>query len=94
VKRIAFLLSLLIFAGAAAARDGKPNEGIVRAVDKSTKEIIIRHGPLNGFDMPPMTMVFEVKDAAFLDKVKPGDRVRFEVEILNGRFTVTEIQRR
>jgi Cu(I)/Ag(I) efflux system protein CusF len=44
--------------------------------------------------MPPMTMAFEVKDEAFLDKVKPGDRVRFEVEILNGRFTVTEIQRK
>ncbi len=87
-------LAALLFAAAPVvfAQSG-PNEGVVRSVDKPAREIIIRHGPLNGFDMPPMTMAFEVKDAALLDKVKAGDRVKFQVEILNGRFTVTEIQR-
>ncbi|HUF82606.1 MAG TPA: copper-binding protein [Burkholderiales bacterium] len=37
-------------------------------------------------------MAFEVKDAALLDKVKAGDRVTFQIEVLNGRFTVTEIK--
>jgi len=70
-----------------------PNEGVVVSVDKSAREIVIRHGRLNGFDMPPMTMAFEVADAALLDRAKAGDHVWFRAEILNGRFTVTEIRR-
>jgi Cu(I)/Ag(I) efflux system protein CusF len=97
MSRALALVFALVLAGGAGAHDVNPrqraNEGVVRAVDKGAGEIVIRHGPLNGFDMPPMTMAFEVKDAALLDKVKAGDRVQFQVEILNGRFTVTEIRR-
>ena len=69
------------------------DEGVVVSVDRATKEIVIRHGRLSGLDMPPMTMAFEVADTALLDMAKPGDRVRFRVEVLNGRFTLTEIRR-
>jgi len=97
MSRALALVFALVLAGGTGAHDVNPrqvaNEGVVRAVDKGAGEIIIRHGPLNGSDMPPMTMAFEVKDAALLDKVKAGDRVQFQVEILNGRFTVTEIRR-
>ncbi|MBL8507241.1 MAG: copper-binding protein, partial [Chitinimonas sp.] len=33
-----------------------------------------------------------VKDAAFLDQVKPGDKVRFKVEKLQDGYTITAIQ--
>lgn len=69
------------------------NDGVVVSVDKAAKEIVIRHGRLNGFDMPPMTMVFMVKDERVLDRVKPGERIRFGMEIVDGRFTVTRIRR-
>ena len=42
--------------------------------------------------MPPMTMVFQVKDAAMLDKVKAGDKVRFVVQKSDAGFVVTELQ--
>lgn len=70
------------------------NEGIVRKVDRATGEIVIRHGPLTEVDMPPMTMAFEVKTPALLDKARVGDRVKIRVQLLNGRFTVTQIERR
>lgn len=70
-----------------------PNEGIVQGIDKAAGEIIIRHGRLEEFDMPPMTMAFEVKDPRLLDEVKAGDRVRLRVELLDGRFMVTSIRR-
>jgi Cu/Ag efflux protein CusF len=41
--------------------------------------------------MPPMTMVFGVSDAALLDRVKAGDKVRFRATSDGGKFTVTEI---
>ena len=67
-------------------------EGEVRRVDKDAKKITIKHGPLANLDMPPMTMVFQVKDPAMLDKVKAGDKVRFQAEKVGGAFTVTEIE--
>jgi Cu(I)/Ag(I) efflux system periplasmic protein CusF len=36
--------------------------------------------------------VFQVKDAAMLDKLKPGDKVRFTVEKTAAGFVVTALQ--
>ncbi len=35
-----------------------------------------------------MKMVFQVRDAALLDKVQAGDKVRFSAEKIDGKFTV------
>ena len=67
-------------------------EGEVRKVDKEAKKITIKHGPLQSLDMPAMTMVFQVKDPALLDKVKAGDKIRFQAEKTGGAFTVTQIE--
>jgi Cu(I)/Ag(I) efflux system protein CusF len=68
------------------------SEGEVRKVDKSAKKLTIKHGPLANLDMPPMTMVFQVKDPAMLDKVKAGDKVKFQAEKVGGAFTVMSIE--
>jgi uncharacterized cupredoxin-like copper-binding protein/Cu/Ag efflux protein CusF len=70
-----------------------PNEGLVRKIDKAAREITLRHGRLADIDMPPMTMVFQFQDASMVERVKPGDKVKFRVELLSGRFTVTQIHR-
>ena len=98
-RRVLLLISAVAAAAAAQDRDAPPsafapNQGIVRKIDKAAGEIIIRHGPLPEVDMRPMTMAFEVKDPGLLDKVKAGDRVTLRVELLDGRFTVTAIERR
>jgi Cu/Ag efflux protein CusF len=67
-------------------------EGEVRKIDKENRKITLKHGPLKSLDMPPMTMVFQVADAALLDKVKVGDKVRFSATNPGGKLTVTEIQ--
>ena len=68
------------------------SEGEVRKVDRSAKKITIRHGPLANLDMPPMTMVFQVRDPAMLARVKAGDKVKFEAEKVGGAFVVTRIE--
>jgi len=73
--------------GAAALTAGE-----VRKVDKDAKKITIKHGPIANLDMPPMTMVFRVKDAAMLEKVKAGDKVKFLAENPGGTLTVTRIE--
>jgi Cu(I)/Ag(I) efflux system protein CusF len=67
-------------------------EGEVRKVDKDAKKITLRHGPLQNLDMPAMTMVFQVKDPAMLDRVKAGDKVKFQAEKIGGAFTVIQIE--
>jgi Cu/Ag efflux protein CusF len=83
-------VALLALAGAAVAQ--AMTDGEIRKVDKDAKKITIKHGPMPKLDMPPMTMVFQVKDAAVLDKLKPGDKVKFEAEKLGGAYTVTNIE--
>jgi len=67
-------------------------DGEVRKVDKDAGKITLKHGPIKSLDMPPMTMVFQVKDRAFLDKVKPGDKVKFTAEEKAGAYVVTSIE--
>ncbi len=68
--------------------------GEIRKVDKEARKITIKHGPLEKLDMPAMTMVFQVRDPAILDQVKPGDQVRFEAEKVGGGYAVTKIESR
>jgi Cu/Ag efflux protein CusF len=68
------------------------SEGEVRKVDKGAGKVTIKHGTLQNLDMPPMTMVFRVKDPAMLDQIKEGDRIRFTAEKIDGALTVTQVE--
>lgn len=68
------------------------SDGEIRKVDKDAKKLTIRHGPIQNLDMPAMTMVFQVKEAALLDKVKVGDKVKFHAEKISGGFAVTHLE--
>ena len=66
--------------------------GEVRKVDLENKKITLKHEEIKNLGMPGMTMVFQVKDPAMLDKVKAGDKVHFTAEKMNGALTVTNIE--
>jgi Cu/Ag efflux protein CusF len=79
-------------ATAPAATAADMSDGEIRKVDKGSSKLTIKHGELKNLDMPPMTMVFQVKDPALLDKVKAGDKVRFKAEKAGTAFVVTEVE--
>jgi Cu/Ag efflux protein CusF len=93
-KFMALILALALTAPAfATSHQQALADGEVRKIDKEAQKITIRHGPLPSLDMPqPMTMVYRVKDPAMLERVKPGDKVKFEAENVGGTFTVTKIE--
>jgi len=68
-------------------------EGEVARVEKAAGTVTIRHGAMPKFDMPPMTMPYKVKDKGVLDQLKPGDRIRFDVDGVGGVFTVTRLEK-
>ena len=67
-------------------------DGEIRKIDKDMGKLTIRHGEIKHMEMPPMTMVFLVKDKSMLDKVKAGDKVRFMAIHENGQMIVTDLQ--
>ena len=86
-----WVLAGLVLATGAAASD--MSEAEVRKVDQSTGKITLKHGEIKNLDMPPMSMVFGVKDPALLDQVKAGDKVRFTADKINGAYTVLTLER-
>ena len=73
------------------AADADMTAGEVRKIDKDSKKITIKHGEIKSLEMPAMTMVFRVNDAAMLDKVQAGDKVKFKVEKSGSAYVVTNI---
>lgn len=67
-------------------------DGEVRRIDKDAGKITLRHGPIQNLKMPGMTMVFQVKDPALLDKVSAGDKIRFSAEKIGSAYVVTGIE--
>ena len=64
----------------------------VRKVDKDAAKVTLKHGEIKSLGMPPMTMVFSVRDKAMLDSVKAGDKVRFRAVIEACKYMVTDIK--
>ncbi len=91
VAAAAFTLSAVALPQAATAQ---MVDGTVTKIDESAGKITIKHGPIRKFDMDEgMTMVFRAQDPAMLKTVKPGDKVKFEADRVNGQFTVTKIEK-
>lgn len=67
-------------------------DGEVRKVDKDAGKLTLKHGEIRNLDMPGMTMVFQVKDPALLNKIKVGDKVKFRAEKAAGIYVVTAIE--
>jgi len=77
---------------AAAAMAADLTEAEVKKIDAAQAKITLRHGEIKHLDMPPMTMVFGVKDKALLGKAKPGDKVRVRIEKDGARYVVTALE--
>lgn len=94
-----WILSLALLAGlvpalphAADRPAAALSAGEVRKVDREAKKVTIKHGPIENLKMPPMTMVFRVKDRAMLDGLAPGTAVRFRAEEAEGGYVITTLQ--
>jgi Cu/Ag efflux protein CusF len=56
---------------AAPSKDSTPQtEGEIRKVDTAAQKLTVKHGRIENLGMSPMTMVFRVKDPAFLTIVE------------------------
>jgi Cu(I)/Ag(I) efflux system periplasmic protein CusF len=91
----ALLLSLGLLVGASAVCAQSPlADGQVVKIDQAVGKITIKHVPLKQFGMDEgMTMVYRAANPAMLAAIKPGDKIKFAPDRVNGQFTVTKIEK-
>jgi len=89
---VSAIAAMLLAAGTAFASSHQVNGEVVK-IDKAAGKITMKHGPIKSLDMDAMTMVFRVADPAMLDKVKAGDKVKFEADRVNGAITITSLDK-
>ncbi|MDD5175442.1 MAG: copper-binding protein [Sterolibacterium sp.] len=80
-----------LYAAAPAVADMA--DGLVKKVDKPAGKVTIAHGQLVNLGMPAMTMAFRVKNTAWLDQMKDGDKIRFMADKVDGAYTVVHFER-
>lgn len=91
----AAVLGLSLLAGAPCFAQAGTAEGEVRKVDRDAGKITLRHGPVSGeLEMPGMSMVFQVKDAGLLERLKPGDKVDVVIAKDQGVFYILSAEPR
>lgn len=66
--------------------------GAVTAIDRTAGTITLDHGPIAAANWPAMTMEFKAVPATLLDSVKVGDKVTFDLKMVDGGGEVTAIQ--
>ena len=80
-------------AAASTAPQAELSEGEITRWDPRTLRLTLKHGEIKNLEMPPMTMVFRVQDAALLAPLKAGDKVRFRAEQVKGAYYATRIEK-
>jgi len=58
--------------------------GTVTAIDRTAGAVTLDHGPIDAVNWPAMTMEFKATPATLLDTVKVGDKVSFELKMVEG----------
>jgi Cu/Ag efflux protein CusF len=92
MKRLA-LCALLFSLASAGALAQALTDGEVQRIDKANGRITLKHEEIKNLDMPPMTMVFQVKDPALLEKARVGEKVKFRAEKDGKAYVVTAIEK-
>jgi Cu/Ag efflux protein CusF len=64
----------------------------VRRIDKASGKVALKHGEIKNLDMPPMSMVFQIKDPSQLDALLVGQKVRFQAVQDKGAYWVVKIE--
>ena len=66
--------------------------GLIQQIDREKGVVTIKHGPLQGLNMPGMTMSFLVKDKSMLANLQPLQKVDFELTYDGRTYMITKIK--
>ena len=80
-----------------SAKPGSAHDGVgvVKNADTKGGTITLEHEPIPSINWSAMTMTFATADKKMLEKVKPGDKVHFQLkesDSKKGTYVVTSIK--
>jgi Cu(I)/Ag(I) efflux system periplasmic protein CusF len=84
--------TVIAFATMGTAWAAEMVDGTIKKIDAAQNKITIKHAPLKALDMPSMTMVFAAGEGVDLSKLKPGQKIKFAADRVNGRITLTAVE--
>ena len=93
LQGFAFFVMIALVPATAIAQSASGISAKVEKIDESANKVTLDHAAIPGLDMPAMTMVYKVQDSKMLKSVKAGDKVKFNIEKINGQLTVTKIDK-
>lgn len=86
------LSAAVVLATLAPAFADSMSDGVIRKIDVKKGKITVKHGEIVNLDMPPMSMVFNIKDVDLLEGLEKGDKVKFIAMEEGGKLFITDIQ--
>jgi Cu/Ag efflux protein CusF len=68
------------------------NGEIVR-IDTARNRIVMKHEYIPSIKMHAMTMPFGISSGLNVDSYKPGDKVRFQIKVVDGTLDITTMEK-
>ncbi len=93
LKGAAAAALVLGMAVAANAGEAPMVNGEVTKIDESAGKITIKHDAISNLEMEAMTMVFKAGEGVAVKDVKPGEKIKFQAEKVNGQLTVMKVEK-
>ena len=94
---IAFLLLIFFMVTTRFPRDRErpidwAEASTAKKIDEKAGKVTLIHEELVDLEMPAMTMVFVLGDAAMAEQLEVGKEIEFTADRVNGKLTVTALK--
>ena len=87
MRAIAVFASLALALSLGCRRNVYVGHGTVESVDREARQVVIEHEAIPGL-MDAMTMSFDVPDPDVLDRLAPGRKIEFDLEVSERSFRI------
>jgi Cu/Ag efflux protein CusF len=91
MKKIVIALLCVLSSHAVLAVEWVNGE-IVR-IDTARNRIVMKHEYIPSIKMHAMTMPFGISSGLSVDSYKPGDKVRFQIKVVDGTLDITTMEK-
>lgn len=88
------MMAASLLAGLIANAHAEWVSGEVRRVDAANSKLTIKHEEIKSLDMPPMTMVFYVKDPKLLNGLSPQDKIEFQATAEGTKYFLIAVRQK
>ncbi|OHC56213.1 MAG: hypothetical protein A3D16_18935 [Rhodobacterales bacterium RIFCSPHIGHO2_02_FULL_62_130] len=92
IRTILSAAAIASFALSGASWAATFTKATVKKIDEKAGKVTLIHEELVDLEMPAMTMVFVLGDAAMAEQLEVGKEIEFTADRVNGKLTVTALK--